>query len=351
MAFAIRNSVNIDKTNVGSAERIRGNRIQNPDEMTCPMWNGMDLAGRPACANSFDTKMEGCNSPQDRILVENDLRPAYSVFIPILDAAGIKGNFSRSKLVRSNDIAAASAAKTASAAMAIKSGTPGFGLVSGADAISSAGSSGSDDVRAANAMVVSPYSPYGDPAYAENSRKEQALRVGTKASLLGDNDTPWGVAADFTANVGNFGPRYGPLKDVMPTTPRWLSGGYKDRQDWVSAQQSAAASEQANTKAMVASQTLAQASQTHAQAVAVAQRTQQMAATAATAAARAQQQVAQAPPAAKPQAMKVAQAAKMQATQAATAAQAAAKTANDAAQAKAMAAQMSAVAQAKVAKR
>jgi len=57
--------------------------------MVCPVWNGRDLTGRQVCADSFYTKREGCNSAEDRVVVENAQRPQYMEYVN-LDASGIR---------------------------------------------------------------------------------------------------------------------------------------------------------------------------------------------------------------------------------------------------------------------
>ena len=76
------------KVNTGWANRLESDRFQNPNLMVCPTWNGMDNAGRPVTADSFNTKRRGCNSADDRVAVENNLRPQYMEYIS-LDASGI----------------------------------------------------------------------------------------------------------------------------------------------------------------------------------------------------------------------------------------------------------------------
>lgn len=73
------------------APRIQSDRFLNPNALSCPTWNGFDTAGRQVCADSFMTKREGCNSADDRIVVENSLRPQYIEYVN-LDAAGIAGD-------------------------------------------------------------------------------------------------------------------------------------------------------------------------------------------------------------------------------------------------------------------
>ena len=79
------------KVDTGWANRIQTDRFFNPDNMVCPVWNGMDVAGRRVCPDSFYTKRAGCNSAQDRVVVENNVsRPQYLEYIN-LNAAGVKG--------------------------------------------------------------------------------------------------------------------------------------------------------------------------------------------------------------------------------------------------------------------
>ena len=57
--------------------------------MTCPLWNGQDSFGRFVHPDSFVTKNAGCNSADDRVSVENYLRPQYMEYVA-LDAAGFR---------------------------------------------------------------------------------------------------------------------------------------------------------------------------------------------------------------------------------------------------------------------
>ena len=58
--------------------------------MVCPIWNGVDTSGRTVCPDSFWTKNAGCNSAEDRVVVENNQRPQYMEYIN-LSANGIDG--------------------------------------------------------------------------------------------------------------------------------------------------------------------------------------------------------------------------------------------------------------------
>ena len=79
------------KVNQSSANKVESDRFLNPYNMLCPIWNGHDLAGRQVCPDSFMTKSRGCNSAQDRVIVENNVtRPQYMSYIT-LSRNGIAG--------------------------------------------------------------------------------------------------------------------------------------------------------------------------------------------------------------------------------------------------------------------
>lgn len=88
--ISLQGSIRTCKVDTAWADKIQSDRFMNPQNMLCPPWNGLDSAGRPSCANSYYTKTPGCNSAQDRVSVENDLRPQYIEYVN-LDAAGIRG--------------------------------------------------------------------------------------------------------------------------------------------------------------------------------------------------------------------------------------------------------------------
>ena len=75
----------------GYAARIQSDRFENPELMVCPVWSGFDLTNRAVCMDSYYTKSAGCNSPLDRVDVENYLRPQYMEYIN-LDAEGFRAN-------------------------------------------------------------------------------------------------------------------------------------------------------------------------------------------------------------------------------------------------------------------
>lgn len=90
-AISLEAAIRTCKVNTGWANRVESDRFLNPNLMMCPVWNGMDTAGRSACPDSFYTKRGGCNSAIDRLVVENDVsRPQYLEYIT-LSPEGIKG--------------------------------------------------------------------------------------------------------------------------------------------------------------------------------------------------------------------------------------------------------------------
>ena len=92
MSFSLQGSVRTCKVDTAWANRIQTDRFFNPDNMICPVWNGLDTYGRPVQADSFVTKNGGCNSAADRVVVENAVgRPQYFEYVT-LDAAGLNGN-------------------------------------------------------------------------------------------------------------------------------------------------------------------------------------------------------------------------------------------------------------------
>lgn len=89
--ISLNGSLRTCKVDQGWASRIQSDRFENPDLMVCPVWSGYDLTNRAVCVDSFYTKSPGCNSPLDRVNVENYLRPQYMEYIN-LDAEGFRQN-------------------------------------------------------------------------------------------------------------------------------------------------------------------------------------------------------------------------------------------------------------------
>ena len=88
--ISLQGSLRTCKVNTGYANRLNSERFENSDVMVCPVWNGHDLAGRPVCADSYATKIPGCNVASDRVVVENAHRPIYSEYIQ-LNTKGLQG--------------------------------------------------------------------------------------------------------------------------------------------------------------------------------------------------------------------------------------------------------------------
>ncbi|NDE13731.1 hypothetical protein EBZ80_02250 [bacterium] len=87
--ISLTGSLRTCKVDQGWASRIQSDRFENPELMVCPVWSGFDNTNRPVCIDSYYTKSPGCNSPLDRVDVENYLRPQYMEYIN-LDAEGFR---------------------------------------------------------------------------------------------------------------------------------------------------------------------------------------------------------------------------------------------------------------------
>ena len=73
MSISLEAAIRTCKVETGWANRVESDRFLNPNNMVCPIWNGMDLTGRNVCPDSFYTKSAGCNSASDRVVVENNV--------------------------------------------------------------------------------------------------------------------------------------------------------------------------------------------------------------------------------------------------------------------------------------
>ena len=85
------------KVDTASAARIESDRFLNPNNVMCPVWQGVDLAGRQVCPDSFYTKRAGCNSAADRVIVENAQRPQYFEYINLSDE-GIRSDIYKNNM-------------------------------------------------------------------------------------------------------------------------------------------------------------------------------------------------------------------------------------------------------------
>lgn len=85
-------SKNIVSTRVetGLAPNL-ASRDQKPNEMVCPTWTGRDLLGREVCPYSFNNTTAGCSNADERIVVENELRPKYFEYIT-LNSGGLNAD-------------------------------------------------------------------------------------------------------------------------------------------------------------------------------------------------------------------------------------------------------------------
>jgi hypothetical protein len=91
-SVAMESAIRTCKVDTAWANKVESDRFFNPNNMVCPLWNGLDTAGRAACPDSFMTKRAGCNSAEDRVVVENSVsRPQYMEYIN-LNAAGVEGD-------------------------------------------------------------------------------------------------------------------------------------------------------------------------------------------------------------------------------------------------------------------
>jgi len=91
MSISLESAIRTCKVDTAYANKVESDRFLNPSLMVCPVWNGVDTTGRQVCPDSFYTKRAGCNSAEDRVMVENSVsRPQYMEYIN-LSANGIEG--------------------------------------------------------------------------------------------------------------------------------------------------------------------------------------------------------------------------------------------------------------------
>jgi hypothetical protein len=91
MSISIEKSVRTCDVNTGEANRIQSDRFFNPSNMVCIPWNGLNNKGQEVAPDSFWTKTAGCDSAEDRVMVENDQRPKYFNYVT-LGAQGVEAN-------------------------------------------------------------------------------------------------------------------------------------------------------------------------------------------------------------------------------------------------------------------
>lgn len=89
--ISLQGSLKTCKPNTGWAASLQSKRFEDPESMVCIPWNGKDNVGRSAYVDSWKTKTAGCNTPADRINVENKLRPQYMEMVST-DAYGFRSD-------------------------------------------------------------------------------------------------------------------------------------------------------------------------------------------------------------------------------------------------------------------
>jgi len=125
--ISLESAIRTCKVDTAYANKVQSDRFLNPSLMVCPIWNGVDTTGREVCVDSYWTKNAGCNSAEDRVMVENDVtRPQYMEYIN-LSAQGING------AVYGNSMPYNEVGQTSRELQAINNVTGNFGLQFGAN--------------------------------------------------------------------------------------------------------------------------------------------------------------------------------------------------------------------------
>jgi hypothetical protein len=125
--ISLESAIRTCKVDTAYANKVQSDRFFNPTLMMCPVWNGVDTTGREVCFDSYYTKNAGCNSANDRVMVENDVtRPQYMEYIN-LSAQGING------AVYGNSMPYNQVGQTNKELSAINNVTGNFGLQFGAN--------------------------------------------------------------------------------------------------------------------------------------------------------------------------------------------------------------------------
>lgn len=93
MTTSLESALKTMKVDTGSANRLESDRyIGSGQNKVCYTWHGNDLVGRMVPPDSYYTKAPGCNSAEDRILIENQIvRPRYYEYIG-LSSTGLTGS-------------------------------------------------------------------------------------------------------------------------------------------------------------------------------------------------------------------------------------------------------------------
>ena len=122
MSFSLDASIRTCKVETGQATRIESDRFLNPTNMICLPWNGLNNKGQSVCVDSWYTKSAGCNSAEDRVEVENALRPIYSDYINLNVQAGLGGD-----IYQGNQSAFVASGKANQNWQNVYNNTPSFG--------------------------------------------------------------------------------------------------------------------------------------------------------------------------------------------------------------------------------
>jgi hypothetical protein len=167
-----------DKVSTGAAAQSFTYRIQDPSAQMCPVWNGQDLSGRPACEYSFYTKRAGCNSSLDRITVENFLRPKYTNYVTI-NAAGISGYNGQENFVPSDNLSRDNEAIGMANRNVAQSRTGKFGIISAEQILPS-------NNRRMIAAISGQLTPDAMARQAQNGRVDQNTNIGYNSQKVFD---------------------------------------------------------------------------------------------------------------------------------------------------------------------
>lgn len=89
--ISLESSIKTCKVDTSYANKIQSDRFLDSCKALCPVWSNQDTTGRFVCEDSYNTKTAGCNSANDRIVVENYHRPDY-ISYAYGDAYGLQGN-------------------------------------------------------------------------------------------------------------------------------------------------------------------------------------------------------------------------------------------------------------------
>ena len=144
--ISLEGSIRTCKVDTAYGNRVQSDRFLNPNLMVCPIWSGSDNTGRAVSPDSFYTKSAGCNSAEDRVVVENSVtRPQYMEYIN-LNAAGIDAS------IYGNTMPWNAVGETTKQLQNVNNITGNFGLQFGADVYPKCGTYPYNDAMAQEAQ-------------------------------------------------------------------------------------------------------------------------------------------------------------------------------------------------------